>query len=266
MVRDRFTVKNILHPWIWRVDPTGSEVLNPVLPQMWHNQAMARDVDRRMFCTSVVDVFGDAIPDAQRQALYGLIAHTSGLEWLLPTRHIGKAAHKLPERIGATLPNAWIGVTISNQSQADADVPVLLDLPVVNRFALLEPLLGPIDLRPWLACADNRLDWVLAGGECGREARPMHPKWIQSVRDQCTAAGVPFFFRQWGEFAPRNASDHVFESGRCVAELDPECLRWPKVIGLASSDHDSHDCDMQRVGRVFAGRLLNGRTWSELPD
>ena len=102
------------------------------------------------------------------------------------------------------LPNLWIGTSCENQATANLRIPQLMASPAAVHFVSCEPLLGRIDfdqvprnrLHPWT------LDWVIAGGESGHNARPMHPRWIRSIRDQCEAADVPFFFKQWGEFLP----------------------------------------------------------------
>jgi protein gp37 len=137
------------------------------------------------------------------------------------------------------LPNVWLGVSVENQQWADIRIPALLDTPAAVRWLSCEPLLGPVDLgiddphaghefddvhgdphpRVCLTCStdDNDveyfrrnpvraglgLDWVVVGGESGRNARPMHPEWAWSLRDQCTSAGVPFFFKQWGGRTPK---------------------------------------------------------------
>lgn len=108
----------------------------------------------------------------------------------------------------------WCGVSAERQAEADERIPLLLRTPMAaKRFVSCEPLIGPLDLtsiprtqsdgflRP-LDGRFKRLDWVIAGGESGRNARPIHPEWARSLRDQCAAAGVPFFFKQWGEWAP----------------------------------------------------------------
>lgn len=114
------------------------------------------------------------------------------------------------------LPNVWLGVSAEDQTRTDERIPHLLATPAAVRFVSLEPLLGEIDLRRVSVrryglldaltpgyFTDGRpprlgLDWVIAGGESGPSARPMHPDWVRSLRDQCTAAAVPFFFKQWG--------------------------------------------------------------------
>jgi protein gp37 len=124
------------------------------------------------------------------------------------------------------LPNVWLGVSVENQRAADERIPHLLATPAAKRFISIEPMLGPVDIQRWLdpkgapgycfdidnewwhdpgSCSYCRptLDWVIVGGESGPKARPMHPAWPRSIRDQCQAAGVPFFFKNWGEWAPR---------------------------------------------------------------
>lgn len=159
------------------------------------------------------------------------------------------------------LDNLWLGVSVENQHFADERIPLLLQTPAAVRFISAEPLLGPVDLtdlpvpnveRPFRFNALERhddehfynrhaaLDWVIVGGESGPGARPMHPEWARSLRDQCQAAGVKFFFKQWGEFAPRSADG---------------CLNIQKPDGL-----------MLRVGKKNAGRLLDGVEWNEFPQ
>ncbi len=168
------------------------------------------------------------------------------------------------------LPNVWLGVSAEDQTRADQRVPDLLATPAAVRFVSAEPLLGPIDLtrldQPnagfgpywvnslsanqvgWfsdeaatirtipdpLASSDlPQLDWVIVGGESGRDARPMVPAWARSIRDQCATASIPFFFKQWGSFAPD----------------DPGAV------------HTS----MCHVGKKAAGRLLDGIEHNGMP-
>lgn len=108
------------------------------------------------------------------------------------------------------LQNVWLGVSIENQETADERIPLLRQTPAAVRWISAEPLLGPVDLgrvpRGGTGMEGN-VDWVVAGGESGPQARPMHPAWPRALRDQCAAAGVPFLFKQWGEFAPMQRGD-----------------------------------------------------------
>ena len=124
---------------------------------------------------------------------------------------------------GRPLPNVWLGVSAEDQKRADIRSPALLETPAAVRFVSAEPLLGPIDLKQAVipmgdqrghgltasyvhagSCCDrfHGIDWVIAGGESGPRARPMHPDWPRQLRDQCAAAGVAFFFKQWGGRTP----------------------------------------------------------------
>jgi protein gp37 len=131
--------------------------------------------------------------------------------------------------------------SVENQDQAEKRIPTLIHVPAVIRGLSVEPLLGPVDLTPWL----DQVQWVIIGGESGRDARPMNPNWVCDIRDQCLAAGVAFFFKQWGEWAPITLG----------TESHPEL--W--------NDTKSWRSRMQRLGKKAAGRLLDGRTWNALP-
>jgi protein gp37 len=172
------------------------------------------------------------------------------------------------------LPNVQLGVSVENQPTADERIPILLETPAAVRFVSGEPLLGSLNIRPYLGiecvhedsyseddtnaticrqCEDTQtLDWVIVGGESGPGARPMHPDWARGLRDQCKAAGVPFFFKQWGEWSPQ------MQAYNCTAG---RALR---------SDHhkwDSEgDCRVSfKVGTKAAGCLLDGVEHHEFP-
>lgn len=166
------------------------------------------------------------------------------------------------------LPNVWLGVSAEDQRRADERIPELLATPAAVRFVSAEPLLGPVDFErihnphgiapsdtfdafaPW--GTRSQLDWVIVGGESGLGARPMHPDWARSVRDQCVAAGVPFFFKQHGEW---------------IGTPDLRMLPGGQGPGFGRFDHCRYDMDHEavRVGKRTAGRLLDGREWAEFP-
>ena len=183
------------------------------------------------------------------------------------------------------LPNLWLGVSVEDQATVDLRIPALLDTPAAVRWISAEPLLGPVDLRDyvdrWRECdgdtcdwghcdraavavrrdfthGDPRyvlmlpvcelhrgLDWVVVGGESGPGARPMHPDWARTLRDQCAAAKVPYFFKQWGEWAPEDQT--------------PE----ETVIPAQYRHDDSTGC--MRLGRRVTGDRLDGRQHHEWP-
>ena len=150
------------------------------------------------------------------------------------------------------LPNVWLGVSVEDQKRADERIPDLLATPAAVRFASAEPLLGQIYFTGYLAL----LDWIIAGGESGRDARPMHPDWVRHIRDQCAAAGVPFFFKQWGEWAYAS-EDKNFDDAERHARL---------CFGPATEIiHESSGNTRARVGKGRAGRLLDGVEHNGMP-
>jgi protein gp37 len=167
-----------------------------------------------------------------------------------------------PDELAARWPlsNVWLGVSIENQVAADERIPLLMQTPAEIRFLSCEPLLGPIDFRPlgdsgkrlpvsWLeeGCTGEAIDWVIAGGESGRreqKTRPMRVEWARSLRDQCVAAGVPFLFKQWGDWFPLASAD--------------EASWFPK----AELTEDYHHV---KIGKSRSGRMLDGREWDQYP-
>lgn len=227
---------------------------------------------QRVFCASLADVFDNAVDPTWRYELATLILATPNLDWLLLTKRIGNAGKMLATMFQDGMPdNVWIGATVVNQEEADRDIPKLLGMPARIRFLSMEPLLGAVDIRSYLApsfpncsgfeqgahmeagycgrCAGHVddpihdpmlrdvIDWVIVGGESGAHARPLLAEWAQDLRDQCQAVGVPFFFKQWGE--------------------------WRKQLKANPSDSTTEPA--QRVGKKVAGRLLDGRQWDETP-
>jgi protein gp37 len=200
---------------------------------------------RRVFCASLADVFDNEVDPQWRHDLFALIQATPNMDWLLLTKRIGNVNDR---SAFDACPNIWLGATIVNQEEADRDIPKLLDTPAAVRFLSMEPLLGPVHLNlqeqhmMFDPVNDNpstaKIDWVIVGGESGHDARPMHPDWVRSLRDQCAAAGVPFLFKQWGEWL---LQDDDIDDGTVIAG------------------------DFQRVGKKAAGRSLDGRTHTEYP-
>jgi protein gp37 len=209
---------------------------------------------------------------------------------------------------GEPPPNVWLGATVVNQAEADRDIPKLLRVPAAVRFLSVEPMLGQIDLRRTgdILCRCEgcirmalqhpdipglrRIDWVIVGGESGPGARPMHPEWARSLRDQCAAAGVPFLFKQWGEWLPISEQTDEFnyalyrsnrvakphESQGALDELYgrsctvPQCViqaDGTAVEFLAPMAFQQGKGSMQtfRVGKKAAGRQLDGRTHDAFP-
>lgn len=186
-------------------------------PLKWNARA-AKDGTRPRVFPSVCDPFDNEVGKGRRQDFFRLIRATPNLTWLLLTKRIGNAERMIEEAICDMeiaddptyvpwpWPNIWLGATVVNQEEADRDIDKLLEVPARVRFLSIEPMLAPINLNAWLLAEHGRrligaqpgIGWVIVGGESGRGARPMHPNWARLLRNQCAAAGVPFFFKQWG--------------------------------------------------------------------
>jgi len=176
------------------------------------------------------DLFHENVKDMEISAALHVAGHASKHVVMMLTKRAARM-EKWSRWFGEWPPTAWAGVTVCNQAEADEKIPLLLQVPAAVRFLSLEPMLGPVDLGPWLGTVHtdqfgghwgkdgpwvDGLAWVILGGETGPGARPMDLTWARSVRDQCVAASVPFFFKSHG-------------------------------------------------GRT-KNRLLDGRTWNELPE
>ncbi|MBR8234662.1 phage Gp37/Gp68 family protein [Burkholderia sp. AU42008] len=259
---------------------------------------------QRVFCASLADVFDNAVDPAWRADLFTLIERTPNLDWLLLTKRIGNVMSMVGEAAQYQFDldriekprlhdNIWLGATIVNQEEADRDIPKLLAVPARVRFLSMEPLLGPVDLTrvmrsspgsDWSYCDDvlrgfrahkcgghispeNAVNWVIVGGESGADARPMHPEWARDLRDQCAAAGVPFLFKQWGEWAPgENCGGPPTRTERVADWFGDE---W-SFSTMTPGEHDGLSYDdeptVYRVGKKTAGRHLDGRTHDEFPE
>jgi protein gp37 len=232
---------------------------------------------QRVFCASLADVFDNAVDPSWRADLADLIQATPNLDWLLLTKRIGNVGPMLTAMfLDGAPPNVWLGATIANQEEADRDIPKLLQVAVDTRFLSMEPLLGAVDLTPMFEhraeqWSDTGVDWVIVGGESGPGARPMHPHWARDLRVQCASAGVPFLFKQWGEWLP---GAH-FTTELAIKDPDPfqskyRCALWTGAewnIGFFCSD-DIHfeDEPMYLVGKKAAGRELYGHTYNGIPE
>jgi protein gp37 len=171
----------------------------------------------------MADVFEDRSDLVRERArLFELMDRTPYLDWLLLTKrpeNIARLAGQLYGSSGfydfaGSMPNVWLGVTVEDQEQANKRIPLLAEISATVRFLSCEPLLGPVDLAyAAFMFADSLgslagIDWVICGGESGPRCRPMQPVWALWMRDQCVAAGVPFFFKQWGgRLAKRNGRE-----------------------------------------------------------
>lgn len=237
----------------------------------------------RVFCASLADWLDDEVPIEWLSDLLYLIAKCPNLDWLLLTKRPQnfrprmEAVAELMD-VGGQLarywldgqipPHVWIGTTVEDQERADLRIPQLLAIPAKIRFLSCEPLLGPVEFSNVSKRSDciaalgkpalDGIHWVIAGGESGTNARPMHPRWASSLMEQCKAAGVPFLFKQWGEHAPAT-------EGNCH-----KGIRFVELDGTDSTDwtldrHSKTTGMLAKVGKKSAGRLLRAFEHNNFP-
>jgi len=255
---------------------------------------------RKIFWNAHGDTFHEAVPSLWIDRCFAVMAATP--------QHIHQVLTKRPERLREyayqamgcgehwlahcelshapmwPLPNVWLGVSVEDQPRAEERIPILLDTPAAIRWLSMEPLLGEVDLSPWLGfwepgeqirtpdggsyttetprAPEPLIDWVVLGGESGPHARPMHPAWERAVRAQCEAAGVPYLFKQWGEWGhprpPIRMADDPAGSFRKVTR----CWFDKKEVKVHQFANGESVC---KVGKKAAGRMVDGRTFDGYP-
>jgi len=271
---------------------------DPIKWNAQHAEYFAQHGHRqRVFCSSLADVFDNEVPEPWRWDLFRLIDATPNLDWLLLTKRIGNAGDMLNESASSVMgefvgarawdmkpwSNVWLGATIVNQTEADRDIPKLLEVPAAKRFLSMEPLLGPVDLRSidvsgdeeilplgatWLGREEYgpRLDWVIVGGESGPGARPMHPDWARSLRDQCDASSVPFLFKQWGEWIDERHANLDQPVHFSIRRTTSKLMKDGSVLPLQQANASESYVGIYRVGKQAAGRLLDGIEHNSYPE
>jgi protein gp37 len=181
--------------WGARAERVRSAASTWQRPRAWNRKAVRLGRPLHLFCAHYADVFDNKAPAEWRADLWRLIAETPALNWLLLTKRPQNATRMLPPDWGDGWPNVWLGVTVEDQIEADRRLPVLCGLPAARRFVSAEPLLGPVDLSPWL----GPVSWVIAGSESNNGLpgeRETDLAWVRALRDQCAGAGVSFWLKQ----------------------------------------------------------------------
>jgi protein gp37 len=286
------------HRWTGKVELIESQLL---LPLHWRKP-------RKIFVNSTSDLFHESLPDEAIDRVFAVMAlcpqHTFQVLTKRPERmqawaqrnatggHIFHVASTIGKPLSGIwpLPNVWHGTSIEDQATADERIPRLLQAPAAIRFVSYEPALGPVDfrrivsethqidtLRGWVkfdrpSPDDFRyLDWIIVGGESGSNARPMHPDWARSVRDQCSAACVAFFFKQWGEWARHKVvaggdlgGDVRAGRVRIVHPSGRSDVEVAEATGGRNTEPGSRY--MARVGKARSGRLLDGVNHNAFPE
>ena len=274
---------------------------------------------RRIFVNSMSDLFHENVTDEMLDRIFAVMAlcpqHTFQILTKRPERmleycsisnrraaitdaaeYLGLKAKYVDGHLQADsdgmahwpLANVWLGVSVENQKAADERIPLLLQTRASVRFLSVEPMLNAVNLDDFLYSRPgidsgrlNRLHWVICGGESGPGARPMHPDWARSLRDQCVGAGVPFFFKQWGEWGPGSV---LMSTGERVFREFADKQQWINngdtwVNGGVCMDSSGFELKrgsdfdvckypvtvIHRVGKKAAGDLLDGEQWHQFP-
>lgn len=257
--------------------------------EQWFDQPMRWRRPRMVFVCAHGDLFHESVPNTWIDLVFSAMALSPQHIFQVLTKRASRMRDYIDSRSFSKypLPNVWLGVSVENQEAADERIPLLLDTPAAVRWISAEPLLGPVDLNRILVnrerglhgsalhehhddcyySSECQLDWVVVGGESGEHARPMHPDWARSLRNQCEAAGVPFFFKQWGEWTEEDPGETahkdcagVMPSGGAVLCSEGYQPPWDTMERLNESGGVRLDGRtlMFHVGKKRAGRLLDG--------
>ncbi|MCK4739057.1 MAG: phage Gp37/Gp68 family protein [Deltaproteobacteria bacterium] len=246
---------------------------------------------RRIFVNSMGDLFHEDVPWNFINKVWASMIVNPEHTFLILTKRPKRMAQFFSEKhhpwsasdgADKPLPNVWLGVSVEDQKTADERIPLLLQTPAAKRFISIEPMLGGVDLTGIyheeiglslqtnslsgeVICLNTRsshrhedhevsLDWVIVGGENGAGARPMHPDWLRKVRDDCETAGVPFFFKGWGEWFSREQ----WEDNPHLVLPDDDCLDDNPRIAMIDGDY------FHKIGKKKSGCLLDGKAHREV--
>lgn len=309
----------------WNRDIWGNDKPRMVIKSVWKDFfryqeiAAAAGEIHRVFVGSMMDIFEKPMPFTNSKGEFAIdgsdgsniltdhlrdryfeeiVPHTPNLLHLMLTKRPSNINKYIPESWKENPPvNVMFGTSPVNQKTADTLIPQLLQVKG-KRFLSIEPLLGPVDLmREWGAFQDGNnsalrkkwldgIDWVIVGGESGHGARPMHPDWVRSIRDQCQAVGVPFFFKQWGNWLPfeedaqppfwNRSSDGCLFDGHGMNFIDAETGdpgkwnggKWMDGLDafLMCEENNSDKCMFLNVGKKEAGRMLDEKIYDAFPN
>ena len=296
----RLVEEHLLDPLKWKKPQrifvnSMSDVFHENVPDEWIDRIFAV----MALCPQHVFQLLSKRPERMRDYMsndWGTRVANQLVRWLSDDAITTKQFEQKRYRLTEPLPNVWLGVSVEDQKTADERIPLLLQIPAALRFVSCEPLLGPLELRvretdpddpalgwssdalfPWdMWRSDDglssdgplhpRIDWVICGGESGPGARPMHIDWARGLRDQCVAAEVPFFFKQWGEWRPPMEGE-TYTTADGLAGKPPAYL--VESSGMVNCFHRAGEENPQvmlRVGKKKAGAVLDGREWKQFPE
>lgn len=251
--------------WTSEIKPFSEVILHPYRL----DEPLRRKKGARIGVAFMGDLFHEKVPDSFITSVFFTMSECPAHMFVVLSKRAQRmqqflSAYRMASGFGPDgpwpLPNVWLGVSVEDQPSADERIPLLLQTPAALRYVSYEPALGPVDFHfgrlhgtpgdegpTNLYTPKDRISWVICGGESGPGARPMNPDWARSLRDQCQASGVPYYFKQWGEWAGYG------QATKANGSDFSEAHRWDS--GIVSL----------RVGKKAAGCTLDGREWKEMP-
>lgn len=274
--------------------------------EQWLDQPLRWKRPRMIFVCAHADLFHPSVPVEWIERVFDVMARCPQHTFQVLTKRAQRMQFVLWSELDWTpLPNVWLGVSVENQKAADERIPLLLQTPAAVRWLSMEPLLGPVDLTEIEVPSEHdklnhsgyypsrfnaltteyddkhyhqppaAIDWVVVGGESGENARPMHPDWLRALRDQCAAAGVPFMFKQFGEWTPEDPGETahkdcagILPSGDVALCSEGYQPPWDTTDRLNKSGGVRLDGRtlLFNVGKKRAGRLLDGVQHDGYPE
>ncbi len=235
----------------------AEKLVETYLDQKVLGEPMRWDRPRKIFVGSMTDLFAPFVTDEMLDKVFTVMQlapqHTYQVLTKRPARMRAYIQRRIseqpPGRDEWPLKNVWLGISAEDQDAVDERLHFLQTTPAAVRFISFEPLLGPIDKVDLTGVA-----WAIVGGESGVHARPMHAAWAQVLRDLCAAAGVAFFFKQWGNFVPHGQH---FADGSVNKMGHPADKQWARFADGATA---------WRTEKKKAGHILDGQVWQQFPE
>ncbi len=250
------------NPTIYQTEREAYAGGPPVLKERELEAPLRKRKPARIGVLLMGDLFHESIPGGFLVDIFRMMLINPQYAYFLLTKRPKQMMDFLSAGLVSEASWIWLGVSVWDQPSADENIPILLQIPAKHRWVSYEPALGSVDFGSWVSLRKELhfrnsmpgdqwakvapgIDWVVCGGETGPGARPMHPDWVRSVRDQCKAAGTPFFFKGWGSWLPLASADEADNYQGPMREWD-DGIRSVKVLRKQSA-------------------LLDGQEWREMP-
>lgn len=271
------TMVNGKPKWTGKVQWAGDKFWDPL---DWKNP-------RRILVGNMADLFYPKVDEAWRDYIFGLICMCARHTFLVQTKYVAemrdyfanpkvwgriekaarenykeryKSRYASSEHLVGPLRNVWLGVSVEDQATADGRIPILQEIDTPLRWVQAAPIIDKISLAKYLQKGRRpKIDWVIADGESGEDARPCDPAWMRQLRDECQASKTAFFLHQWGAWLPAT-TDQLHEM---YGEIKPYLQFWKS--GEMSVNLERSDKQTMRKHSEKYGLFLDGVAWTQIP-